>query len=197
MIFVILTLLVAAAAAYLGYLKGFRKMWPVTFNTLASLYIAIALTRTFGAFMPALAKSQSIKASLIIAIAAVSYIILYLIAMWLASSEFIRSIPQLAEDIGGAILGFVTGFAICSMMFFVLFIFVCRAKPTADFTHKYFGRQASNSVKNQSKFFAAIALQDQKDISSITETIQWLTTGIIDKEPVDDSGETQDSESQS
>ena len=175
MIYIILALLVGAAVGYQGYIEGFRTMWPVLFNVLVSIYLAVMGTRAICKLSPEIASYQYYKAPMVIVFAVVVWLALYGVMKLFVKNDFIHSLPRLFEDIGGAVLGFFTGFICTGFVIFSLFIFVSNSKAIPGFIQKQIGMPAVNTVENSCEFTGALSLQSCKSNDNIPSIISWFT----------------------
>lgn len=174
MIFWILAIIASLAALRVGYLSGFRKAWPITFNILVSIYFGIMTTGAFGKLYPELGQYQYIKVMLIIVLTAVCFALLHCIIYFLVNENFIKKIPVLFDDIAGATLGLISGFAICSLVALVVFISVLDVDAISKVSENYFGKQARASAKVCCGFVEAISLQSYKKRGTLEKTLAWL-----------------------
>ena len=174
MIFWILAIIVSLAALRIGYMTGFRKAWPITFNILVSVYFGIMTTGIFGKLYPEFGQYQYIKVLLILGLTAVCFILLHCIIFFLVDENFIKKLPVLFDDIAGATLGLVSGFAICSLVALIIFMSILDIKAISKVSENYFGKQAKASVKFCCGFVEGISLQSCENQGMLEETISWL-----------------------
>lgn len=175
MIYIIIALLVGAVVGYQGYIEGFRKMWPVLFNVLVSVYLAVLGTRAVCKMAPGIEAYQYFKAPMVIVFAIVVWLALYGVIKLFVKEDFIHSLPQLFEDIGGAILGFFTGFVCTGFVIFSLFIFVSNSKAMPGFIQTQIGMPAIKTVQNSCVFTGTLSLQTCKSNEEIPLIMSWFT----------------------
>lgn len=174
MVYVIIALLVALMSAYIGYRRGFKAMWPILFNVLVACYIAIMGTRAIAKLAPGIGEYQYYKALLIIVLAAISYVILYIIARFFAKEDYIHELPDLFEDIGGAVLGFFVGLVCTGFVVFSLYSFVAKIKKMPEMVKTNIACPAKTAVDKSCGFVGGVSLQTVKSNMGIKEVTAWI-----------------------
>ena len=183
MIYTIASVLIASAAGYAGYRRGFQKMWIVLFNVLVSIYTAVMAARAICQIIEGAENCQYCKAAIVIVIAAAMYLILKVIAKFLVEDDYIRALPKIFDNAAGAILGFFTGLVCTGFVITGLYMFVSKINSMPEIIKKQIAEKAVSAVIKSCEFTGSISMQSVKSNDQVKDTVNWLTAGTkTDKE---------------
>ncbi|MHC4293695.1 MAG: CvpA family protein, partial [Planctomycetota bacterium] len=119
--FTLIGIVVGIAAAYYGFKRGFFEMWGFFFNLLVSMYLAIFL-RPFITDHISESGNSWIGITLTILLTGLGiFLILYGIS-FVAFGQFSIVLPKILDISGGAIVGFIGGILLWSLLIFLLSI---------------------------------------------------------------------------
>ncbi|MHC4271293.1 MAG: CvpA family protein [Planctomycetota bacterium] len=119
--FTFIGIIVGIAVAYHGFKRGFFDMWGKFFNLLISMYLAIFL-RPFITEYISEGGNSWIGITLTILLTGIAiFFILYGIS-FVAFGQFTIELPKILDISGGAIVGFIGGILLWSLLIFLLSI---------------------------------------------------------------------------
>lgn len=113
-----------AGFAYMGLKKGFFPMWAISFNILISVYLSVMLLPVIATIIPdngGQAYFYNCALSLLI-IGILVFVVLQTIASNYFSGGFQLSFPVIFNNIGAAILGFISGYLLCCTVLVIISI---------------------------------------------------------------------------
>ena len=110
------------AVAYVALKKGFFPIWAVFFNTLISVYLGVMLLGVIAAVIP---NSRTLGyfyscSMCMLAVAAIVFALLQVIASNYFSSGFAVSFPVIFDKIAAVTLGFITGYVATCFVLLVI-----------------------------------------------------------------------------
>ncbi len=175
MIYGIIALMVAAFMGYRGYYMGFKKQWPLLFNVLVSIYVAVMGTRAICELAPGIEQYQYYKAPMVVIFGIIVFLLLTLIAHLFAKEDYIDSIPHALENYAGAVLGFFTGFAMTGFVVFSIYLFAAKVQAMPEFVENDIAGPSAKAVSKSCKIVSTFSLQSTRSDQEIEKTIVWLS----------------------
>ena len=176
------SVLVGAVFAMIGIKKGFYPIWAILFNILISIYLGIMLAPTIVGIIPDIGGSRYHYAGCVAGIAIVVFAVFQTIATSLLTGTCTVSFPKIFSNVGAGILGFLSGYLVCSFALFVICITPFSKEP---FMRSICGRDdlapsAVASVVKVCDFVGALSLQRYDNVAA--GVVDWLIM------PADESG---------
>lgn len=109
-------ILVGGFFAWLAVRKGFYETWTLLFNVVISIYVSVLLAPVIAESIPAAGDTAYGNALTLTAVAAGTFLILHGISYTLFTGRFAVTFPNIFDNIGAGILGFLAGFLIWSFV---------------------------------------------------------------------------------
>ena len=177
----------------IGIRKKFCLMWVTFFNIMVTIYSSIMLTPTIIGLFPNIKDIGYNRAICVLGVGAIVFAILHAITNYYFIDIDKISFPEIPGKIGAGILGFISGYFMCS---FVLFVICITPFPEYPFVKNVFGEKniaptAAKTVDKVCNFVGAISLQ--VDNSTNAKVIDWLASSkapLADTNSVDNPKET-------
>jgi len=113
-------ILIAVIFAYSTIKLGFYHAWTTLFNLLVAVYIAVRIGPVIEEFFPAAANGQYSKALSLLITGTGTFLLLQGIAYVLLIGQFEVTFPRAVNIIGSGLMGFLTGFLVCSFATLVI-----------------------------------------------------------------------------
>ncbi len=166
--------LVGAVFAMIGIKKGFYPIWAILFNILISIYLGIMLAPTIVGIIPDIGNSRYHYAGCVAGIAIVTFTVLQTIATSFLTGTYDVSFPKIFSSVGAGILGFLSGYLVCSFALFVICIMPFSKEP---FIRKVCGQSdlapsAVASVVNVCDFVGDLSMQHYDNVAA--GVVDWL-----------------------
>ena len=171
-------ILVGILFAVMGVRKSFYPMWAILFNILVSIYVGLMLTPTIIGIIPDIADSRYHHAACVAVLAIVIFIILQAIANSFIKSTSEVSFPKLFNSVGAGLLGFLSGYFLCSFVFLIICVMPFSRQPFMKTICSQTG--PSKSVTTACNFINTLSLQSD----NTSKVIEWLSTPL---DELDDS----------
>ncbi len=141
-----LSVLVGGLFAWIAVQIGFYATWIMLFNLVLSAYVAIFLSPVLVATIPAATETPYGYALILLCTASATLLIGYGTCYALLSGRLRAEFPRLFNNVGGGLMGFLSGFLIFSFLSFA----VCLT-PLADIdTFKSLGFEARSVTTSTS-----------------------------------------------
>ena len=175
---VVIAVLIGCVSAVIGIKKGFFAVWPVFFNILIAIYIGIMLTPTIVGLAPEIEESGYYGACCVACIAILVFAVLQAVVTIFFSRMYEAASPEILDRIGSAVLGFLSGYLVCSFVVLLIFITPFARHPALK-GRKDSTPTAVKSVANACSFVDVISLNCRKDV--VDGIINWLIA--IEDEP--------------
>jgi hypothetical protein len=117
-----LAVLIGALFAWIGVQIGFYGMWIMFFNLVLSAYVALFLTPVIVSALPAAVETTFGYGYglVLVVIAIATLLIAYGMCYACLSGQLRAEFPKAFDNIGAGILGFLTGFLVCSFVAFAV-----------------------------------------------------------------------------
>jgi len=172
---------VGVAFVIFGRKISFYWKWATFFNVVMSIYMTVVLAPTVVAIVPEVSGSRYNRAAFVMAIALLVFLGLQKIVATYLNPLTELSFPGIFRGLAGVILGFFSGYLVCSFVFFVICIMPFSRLPLAK---KILGTSELTptpikAVAKVSDFVGMISMQVYNNSQQI---IDWLTKEQDDNE---------------
>ncbi len=142
-----ITIVIGIIFAMLGIRKTFYPMWALLFNILLAIYLSVMLMALFidkVKILTPFAGSYS-YALCLLSMAAVVFVVVQLLTFRFLTAVYCVSFPELLNNVGAAIVGFLAGFAVANFIIFLIAITPISDNPSLKFSKDV---QSSGSVNS-------------------------------------------------
>lgn len=174
-------IIVGVVCAFVSLRKRFYSMWPVLFNVLVSVYLAVMLTPFLVDLIPevsSLAVRARYYAATMVIIALLVFLILQVVAIKVFTSEVTISFPSMFDGIGSVVLGFLAGYITVAFVFFVVSIMPLAQKPFMKkiVKAKTFELATVDSITRACDIVALVSLHHDNNVSEVISQLNILKT---------------------
>ena len=161
--------------AVIGIRKSFFPMWAMLFNILVSIYLSIMLSPLIVQIRPDMDQLRYYLAACVAVIAVMAFIILQVIKTSFLAQISESLCPRFFDNVGAAILGFLSGYVVFSFVFLAVCIMPF-SEPS--FMKGILGDGVSTPsgakpVVKACNFVAKASMQCYSDTA--VEVVDWLT----------------------
>jgi uncharacterized membrane protein required for colicin V production len=130
--FLLITIIISALFAYMGYKKGFFVMFATLFNLMFAIFIAVLSAPKLLAFSPGYEHSGYYAAASMFLL----FILVFGVLQFFACFYFLRDceecFPVLFDKIGAVIFGFLSGYIICCLVMLAFCIMPCSSNENVE-----------------------------------------------------------------
>ncbi len=170
---------IGVLCALFGIKKDFFPLWGIFFNLMITIYVSIMLTPTVIGFFGEL-NSHYHYAGCVATIAILIFVILQTITINVLTKTYVVTLPELFDNIGGGILGFLSGFLVTNFIFLIIFTMPFSHQPSMK---SFRGQQdskpaAAKAIVGMCDFAGAISLHVNDEI--VGDIVDWL---VIEQDP--------------
>lgn len=174
-------IIVGIICAIISLKKRFYSMWPMLFNVLVSIYLAVMLTPFLVDLIPeisSLAVRARYYAATMVIIALLVFLILQVVAIKVFTSEVTISFPSMFDGIGSAVLGFLAGYITVAFIFFVVSIMPLAKKPFMKkiVKAKTFELATVDSITRACDLVALASLHHDNNVSEVISQLNIFKT---------------------
>ena len=129
----IITIITGVVFALLGMKKTFYPMWAHLFNVLLAIYLAVMLTPTVMEKFEIFSSFGSYSLAIcLLSIAAAVFVVAGLLTFRFLTAVYCVSFPPILNNVGAAVLGFLTGFIAANFIIFVITITPISGNPSLE-----------------------------------------------------------------
>jgi uncharacterized membrane protein required for colicin V production len=123
-----LMILVSVLFAYVGHQKGFFVMFATLFNLMFAIFIAVLSTPKLMSFSAGYERSGYYAAMSVFLLCVLVFGVLEFFACLYFLRDCEGLFPKLFDKIGAVIFGFLSGYILCCLVFFVFCVMPCSAE---------------------------------------------------------------------
>ena len=167
MLLMIFAILVGIAFAVIGIKQGFFVIWSTLFNISIAVYLGVMVTPWIIGMVANNLVSYYHCAVCVLIVGITVFTLLQVVTSVFFTGTYDVSFPRFFENIAGALVGFLSGYLVCTFLFFVIGITPLSSGDmvTSLFGERGFAASGSPPVVAVCDIVGAVSLQGYKGVA--------------------------------